>query len=243
MLPILVIHPEDYLRQTGYNVREPFSIFYEGGSAKLNVKNVTTGEALEYINPLPGNIARLFDPGMYVFTLSCLTEAGGCSAKISLIGESGGEAVRSPYSNEDEYIPVKAPYRQQWQEENRRRQEEEDRRRNEERERQRQEEANRRWQEQRYRSPYAGGGVGFQISPEVSLALGLGLNPTLWDILGVQPGASARDVKTAYRRLALRWHPDKNPQNPRLAEAVIKTINNAYEALSVRLGINTAWRC
>lgn len=51
-----------------------------------------------------------------------------------------------------------------------------------------------------------------------------------YDILGVNRSASAEELKKAYRRLALEWHPDKN-KSPE-AEQRFKEINEAYEILS-----------
>ncbi|MCL4339062.1 J domain-containing protein [Patescibacteria group bacterium] len=51
-----------------------------------------------------------------------------------------------------------------------------------------------------------------------------------YEILGVQKGASEAEIKRAYRKLALEWHPDRNKS----AEATekFKEINKAYEVLS-----------
>jgi len=52
-----------------------------------------------------------------------------------------------------------------------------------------------------------------------------------YGILGVNVDASAEDIKKAFRRLALQYHPDRNPGNTTEAEAKFKEINEAYEIL------------
>jgi molecular chaperone DnaJ len=52
-----------------------------------------------------------------------------------------------------------------------------------------------------------------------------------YEILGVARDASENDVKKAYRRLAMKHHPDRNPGNPE-SEAHFKEAKEAYEALS-----------
>lgn len=51
-----------------------------------------------------------------------------------------------------------------------------------------------------------------------------------YDLLGVKKTATAAEIKQAYRRLALQWHPDRN-KTPE-AEKKFKEINEAYEVLS-----------
>lgn len=52
-----------------------------------------------------------------------------------------------------------------------------------------------------------------------------------YEVLGVQRGADDAELKRAYRKLAMKYHPDKNPGDKE-AEAQFKEINEAYEILS-----------
>lgn len=52
-----------------------------------------------------------------------------------------------------------------------------------------------------------------------------------YELLGVPNNAAKSEVKRAYRRLALRWHPDKNPTNLLEASKRFKEICEAYEIL------------
>lgn len=52
-----------------------------------------------------------------------------------------------------------------------------------------------------------------------------------YEVLGVDRSASDKDIKNAYRRMAMKYHPDRNPGD-KAAEESFKEINEAFEILS-----------
>ena len=52
-----------------------------------------------------------------------------------------------------------------------------------------------------------------------------------YDVLGVSKDADSSSLKSAYRKLAMQYHPDKNPGDKN-AEQSFKEVSEAYEVLS-----------
>ena len=53
-----------------------------------------------------------------------------------------------------------------------------------------------------------------------------------YDILGLDKSASTTEIKSAYKKKALEWHPDRHKDNKEEAEKRFKEINEAYQILS-----------
>ena len=62
------------------------------------------------------------------------------------------------------------------------------------------------------------------------------MNKDLYEVLGVSKDASEQEIKSAYRKLAIKYHPDRyataSEAEKKEAEAKFKEINHAYEVLS-----------
>lgn len=52
-----------------------------------------------------------------------------------------------------------------------------------------------------------------------------------YEVLGIPKNAPEKDIKSAYRKLARKWHPDANPNNVKEAEEKFRQITEAYEVL------------
>jgi len=56
-------------------------------------------------------------------------------------------------------------------------------------------------------------------------------NEDFYQLLGIEPGAEESEIRRAFRRKSVKFHPDKNPGNEEAAETYRK-INRAYEILT-----------
>lgn len=63
-----------------------------------------------------------------------------------------------------------------------------------------------------------------------------------YKILQVDRYAKDDDLKKAYRKLAMKWHPDKNPNSKKEAEAKFKTISEAYDVIRLLLYVISFYR-
>ena len=52
-----------------------------------------------------------------------------------------------------------------------------------------------------------------------------------YEVLGLQKGASDAEIKSAFRKMAMKYHPDRNPDDKE-AEEKFKEVNEAYSILS-----------
>ena len=53
-----------------------------------------------------------------------------------------------------------------------------------------------------------------------------------YEVLGIERGASLADVRQAYRKAALKYHPDSQPENPEEASRKFHELTEAYKAIS-----------
>lgn len=74
---------------------------------------------------------------------------------------------------------------------------------------------------------FGGGGGGYEELPQEDEEEEV----DLYERLNLPPEASDRDIKSAYRKLSVQYHPDKNPGNKE-AEMKFREITEAYEILS-----------
>lgn len=58
------------------------------------------------------------------------------------------------------------------------------------------------------------------------------VDTTYYDLLGITSSATDEEIRKAYRKLAIKYHPDKNPENREESEQKFKEITEAYEVIS-----------
>ena len=61
----------------------------------------------------------------------------------------------------------------------------------------------------------------------------------LYEVLGISRTAAVEEVKKAYRKGSLRWHPDKNPDDTQRAKVIFCKIGEAYRTrVSLSVGFS-----
>ena len=88
------------------------------------------------------------------------------------------------------------------------------------------------WDEQRVRAYFENGGEDRPDQPPPPPPPPPPSSEDYYEVLGISRGASETEIKKAYRKLAVKWHPDKNPDNAAEAERVFKLVAEAYEVLA-----------
>eukprot|EP01079_Euglenida_sp_SAG-EU17-18_P008673 gene8673-1553_t len=77
--------------------------------------------------------------------------------------------------------------------------------------------------------------VSLALQPALSRASDTMVKETgLYDLLGVSPDASEKDIQRAFRKLALKWHPDRvqDPGKKKEAEQKFQTMSEAFDILN-----------
>jgi curved DNA-binding protein CbpA len=57
-------------------------------------------------------------------------------------------------------------------------------------------------------------------------------NTGYYTLMGLERNCSVDEIKKAYKRQALKWHPDKNPDNKAVSEEMFKKVSDAYQILN-----------
>ncbi len=58
------------------------------------------------------------------------------------------------------------------------------------------------------------------------------MSQNYYKVLGIEKNATPEQIKKAYRKLAMKWHPDRNPDNKEESEKQFKEIGEAYSVLN-----------
>jgi len=69
------------------------------------------------------------------------------------------------------------------------------------------------------------------MGPKGSMIFLMATNRDYYEILGLGRDASNEEIKKAFKKLAMKFHPDRNPDNPK-AEEQFKEAKEAYDILS-----------